>query len=250
MYYGNSNGEEENDTGVWDDGLLCATSKRKPNNDENGFIDSTKNNFTGIAKGFDNINSTTSAKGKIGGANKHKIILDGDYPTLASSNYAEFGTIYNNDWNYQTISVWVNWTGEINGNYALPYGDVRYSDFGRFLIGADGKIRIQNKADTSIFSQNAISANQFAQVVYRFNIDNNTETLFVNGQKEEIERVTNIKVNSEPLRLGYADAFAFSGIIDEFKVSDVARSDSWITAEYRNQVDPLSFYTISQPQGH
>jgi hypothetical protein len=34
------------------------------------------------------------------------------------------------------------------------------------------------------------------------------------------------------------------GIIDELKVSNTARSASWIAAEYNNQNTPGSFYAI------
>ncbi|HOW29312.1 MAG TPA: DUF2341 domain-containing protein [archaeon] len=245
MYFGNETANESNDKDVWDDGFIMVQHlNESPNNDENGFIDSTKNNFTGIAKGFDNINSTTSTDGQIGGANKHKIILDGGYPSLASSNYVEFGTIYNNDWNYQTISVWVNFTGETNGGYALIFGDERYNNFGRFVLNGPGSILIQNQPTSNLFSSNRVPTNEFAHIVYRYNIDENKEYIFVNGQKEEKNRDVNIKLNTSPLRLGYADSFAFSGIIDEFKVSDVARSDSWIKTEFNNQSIPEAFIKV------
>ena len=250
MYYGNQDGQEENDLEVWDNNFIMVQHlNESTENDVVGFIDSTSNNNNGVAKGFDDVNSTTNTIGKIGGANLHKIVLDGDYPTDASSNYIEFGTIYNNDWNYQTVSVWVNWTGETNGGYALPYGDIRYSNFGRFMVGSTGVILAQNQASGNTYSTNRVYANEFTHIVYRYNIDENKEYVFVNGQKQEKDREINIALNAHPLRLGYADAYAFSGIIDEFKVSNTARSDSWIKTEYLNQVDPYSFFVFSNQEG-
>jgi hypothetical protein len=246
MYFGNPLANETNDKETWDDDFVMVQHlNESPNNNEiDGHKDSTKNNKHGIAKGFDNIYSTTNIQGKIGGANKHKIILDGSYPSLASSNYVEFGTIHNNDWNYQTISVWINRTGETNGGYALIFGDARYANFGRFLV--NGTLLVQNQSSGNSFTTNRVPANEFAHVVYKYNIDENKEYIFVNGQKQEKERNINISLNEHPLRLGYADSFAFSGIIDEFKVSSIARSDFWIKTEYNNQVDPQSFINIGQ----
>ncbi|MGA1870349.1 MAG: DUF2341 domain-containing protein [bacterium] len=38
----------------------------------------------------------------------------------------------------------------------------------------------------------------------------------------------------------------FNGSIDEVRISNIARSSSWITTEYTNQSDPASFYTIGE----
>jgi len=40
----------------------------------------------------------------------------------------------------------------------------------------------------------------------------------------------------------------FNGAIDEVRVSNIARSPDWISTEYANQSQPLTFYTISAPQ--
>ena len=40
----------------------------------------------------------------------------------------------------------------------------------------------------------------------------------------------------------------FDGIIDEARVSNVARSQDWITTEYTNMISPLTFYSISTEQ--
>ncbi len=40
----------------------------------------------------------------------------------------------------------------------------------------------------------------------------------------------------------------FEGIIDEARVSNIARSDGWIITEYNNQYDPNSFYSVGLEQ--
>jgi len=40
----------------------------------------------------------------------------------------------------------------------------------------------------------------------------------------------------------------FDGIIDEVRVSNIARSNGWITTEYNNQYNPSSFYSVGSEQ--
>ncbi|MFW9783800.1 MAG: DUF2341 domain-containing protein, partial [Candidatus Heimdallarchaeota archaeon] len=40
----------------------------------------------------------------------------------------------------------------------------------------------------------------------------------------------------------------YNGIIDEARISNVARSDEWIVTEYSNQFDPSSFYSVGSEQ--
>lgn len=46
------------------------------------------------------------------------------------------------------------------------------------------------------------------------------------------------------LEIARWNAIEFDGLIDEVKVSDVARSSGWIQTEYNNQSDPNNFYNI------
>ena len=41
----------------------------------------------------------------------------------------------------------------------------------------------------------------------------------------------------------------FNGLIDEVRISNTARSPSWILTEYNNQNNPSTFYTIGSEQG-
>ena len=39
----------------------------------------------------------------------------------------------------------------------------------------------------------------------------------------------------------------FAGILDEMRLSSVARSDGWLVTQFRNQSSPSTFYTVSAP---
>ena len=43
---------------------------------------------------------------------------------------------------------------------------------------------------------------------------------------------------------GYSGAFQFAGLVDELRLSNVARSADWIATEYHNQNSPGSFVTV------
>lgn len=40
-----------------------------------------------------------------------------------------------------------------------------------------------------------------------------------------------------------------NGLMDEVRISTVARSDTWVSAEYLNQADPVSFYSVGPVEG-
>jgi trimeric autotransporter adhesin len=46
---------------------------------------------------------------------------------------------------------------------------------------------------------------------------------------------------------GYSGKY-FTGSIDEVRVSGIARSAAWITAEYSNQSSPSTSYTVGSAQ--
>ncbi|MCX6112619.1 MAG: endolytic transglycosylase MltG, partial [Proteobacteria bacterium] len=43
-------------------------------------------------------------------------------------------------------------------------------------------------------------------------------------------------------------AYTFNGLADEFKISNVARSDDWIKTEYNNQSSPGTFYSVASEE--
>ncbi len=57
----------------------------------------------------------------------------------------------------------------------------------------------------------------------------------------------NLTQNSNQVRIGdhaTSGDDPFDGVIDEVRISSVARSDNWLNTEYNNQSDPGTFYTL------
>jgi hypothetical protein len=67
------------------------------------------------------------------------------------------------------------------------------------------------------------------------------------GLGETDSRSGNINATTEPVVLGrraLGDSRWYLGVIDEARISNVARSADWIQTEYSNQSDPGNFYTL------
>jgi len=47
----------------------------------------------------------------------------------------------------------------------------------------------------------------------------------------------------------YSSVNFWHGVLDEVRLSNVERSDDWVTTEYNNQSAPATFYTISAASG-
>ncbi|MDI6807350.1 MAG: hypothetical protein QMD14_06150, partial [Candidatus Aenigmarchaeota archaeon] len=55
-----------------------------------------------------------------------------------------------------------------------------------------------------------------------------------------------ISTNNLPLKIG--DLIAFNGIIDEVRISNMARSDKCISTTYNNQNSPSTFYSVGNEE--
>ena len=53
------------------------------------------------------------------------------------------------------------------------------------------------------------------------------------------------RTNGTVLTIGYDGHSAFTGTVEELRISNIARSQGWISTEYNNYSSPSSFYTLS-----
>ncbi len=77
--------------------------------------------------------------------------------------------------------------------------------------------------------------------------------LFVNGMQAANTNIGNVAVNNVPgrtLKLAKIDvsSYGLDGRADEARISNVARSSSWVSAEYANQNSPSTFYSVGQEE--
>lgn len=219
MYYGNSSlPDQENVTGVWDSNFLMV---QHLNATSTTLTDSTSNHNDGTAKGA----VTTLASGEIAGCENYtggNITI----PALVLSSQTQF-----------TFSAWI-----------YPLAGARYfisewnNNQGVFLQ-VSGNSVVQMYVN-GIMVQKALSLNQWHYVVGTFN--GTSANLWVDGGSPSSSNATNPIWPSQSMYLGNRNdgTRQFIGLLDEVRVSSIARSNAWILTEYANQKSPSTFYTI------
>ncbi|MHA2275291.1 MAG: LamG-like jellyroll fold domain-containing protein, partial [Candidatus Kariarchaeaceae archaeon] len=104
----------------------------------------------------------------------------------------------------------------------------------------------------------SLSLNQWQHVVVTYNEDStsNDPILYINGVSQSIlwddlPSGTPSDDSAQSLHIGKfagANSRNFDGIIDELHISTIERSADWIITEYNNQLDPISFSSISSEE--
>jgi RHS repeat-associated protein len=248
MWYGNPSVTEsqENKTAVWSNGygavwhfgtpttLSTADSTANANNGiNNGVVPTTgivggAGIFNGTGNTYLDIPSSTSFKPANALTIEAWANITGttNWPAIVSLDYSGYG-----NWN----SPWASYLIALDSNTLQPY----------FGTAASGD-------ETTILDSGSIPANQWTHVVGTF--DGSNLNFYVNGalvttgpQSGPIDYG-----NSRDLSIGtnspYNSSQAVSGLIDEVRISSVARSADWIATEYNNQSSPSTFYSVSNDE--
>ncbi|MFW9773733.1 MAG: DUF2341 domain-containing protein, partial [Candidatus Thorarchaeota archaeon] len=252
MYYGNlTMTSRQNPSGVWySDYAGVWHLDEDPSGVPPQIKDSTTPASDGITYGT--MTSSDQVIGKIGGA------LDFD----GINDYLDFG----NPGELQitgeiTVQVWfkVDYVGNdyiVNKHDGAGFRgwDVSFDDDPG--IAPDGWIMFRYSPDginmiTTGYER--VRVNQWYHVVAVYK-PNEYSKLFMNGTQVAIE-TTGVppSMNDPPFPLRVArrsDASTsfVNGIIDEVRISNIARSNEWILTEYLNQFNPSSFYSVGSEQ--
>ncbi|HPV66516.1 MAG TPA: DUF2341 domain-containing protein [archaeon] len=241
VYFGDENESNSNDTDVWDDNYVGVWH----NNDYND--NSIKESKTGLANATKSGNyPPTQINGKIGYAQYFNGNKRGEITT----------PITNVSYTKATISFWVNfkkaagspgdqilgsqyWT---NNNFALNQHTNNY----RLLLSIGN-----NKYGAHY---NAFSDTD-TWYYYSFTYDSDQTAwadalkLYTNGVVRNISTSTGetdpLSVSS-PYYLKMGKGGYFNGLLDEVRISDILRSESWIKTEYNNQSSPENFYSVGE----
>ena len=240
IYYGNTGDYPyENDhtygaENVWTSDYVAVWHLGEGDDTSTGFYkDSTSNGYDGTLTDADG--DTATSTGVLGGG----LHLNGDADFVdIALNATELGINGATD---RSISAWT-------------YTDT-YTDAGPFSMGS--------RSDAQDFSLRMVAATTYrAQfwggsdldfaytsvgnwVNFILDYDGTTATAYANGTSVASKNVSLNTTDTYDLRLGTWHTSPFlDGILDEVRVSDVVRSTSWISAEYTNQSDTSSFYTI------
>jgi hypothetical protein len=230
MYYENgAASSQENVTGTWNTNYITVQHLEETSGTH---LDSTStgNNSTAIS-----VTTQGSATGQINGAD--------DFDD-ANTDYVQFGTSGMTT-SSGTIDIWANMdassgvrsyilthrTGTDNNRIYL------YEESGTFFVGfAD--VFVNNTGYT-------ITPDTWH--LYTLTWSGANWEVFVDGTSiDSGASATMTSIDASIFIGSYLGINEyFDGILDELKISDIVRSDDWISTEYNNQNSPATFYSLS-----
>lgn len=196
-----------------------------------GLLDSTSNAANGT-----NVNTATATTGKNGGG-----------IATSGSKYANFGSAGNYTTENFTLEMWLNTT---DGNGVLVCKGVNaiggyYMDLGGGIL----RTIINHSGSTDpIFTYVTVTTNVWHHIVF---VRNGTDGKFYYdgaGLTTYSPSITNPTSSADPLVIAqyYSNIgnTPVTGSIDEFRISNVARSADWILTNYNSQNSPSTFFTL------
>jgi len=220
LFYGNSavTTSQANPTGVWDANYKAVW--HLPDGSVLSAADSTSNGNNGT------INSVTASTGQIDGAG----YFNGSGSTnIDMGNAASF-----NITSAMSIEMWMN-PANTGSASLLRKGAGGAGVY--YLYYVSGIVRLAiNDVGWNFGGYTLPSQNQWYHVVGTF--DGSNRRVYVNGVLQDTQGQSSaINTNAANVTVGNngAGGEAFTGYLDEVKVSAVARSGDWIATEYCNQ---------------
>ncbi|MFX1485078.1 MAG: LamG-like jellyroll fold domain-containing protein, partial [Promethearchaeota archaeon] len=241
MYYGNLQASNlEYTTSVWSNSFQGVW--HLDDNPTGTIYDSTSNDYDGTSSG--GMTSDDQIAGKIGGSLDFDGADDGvSLPGVVIGNRAAW-----------TISAWIKMGADTADQRTIYSEGNSGVDEYLFLYVDD------SGSDARFYSASA--AGDYAQVTGSANVENSQWHFVTFVQRSKTDRelyvdgVTNGTSTQDAgtlttdiasigvLNYVWGPCDWFKGAIDEVRISGSANSETWILAEYRNQNDPSSFYSI------
>ncbi|MBN1959567.1 MAG: DUF2341 domain-containing protein [Deltaproteobacteria bacterium] len=256
MYYGNSNASsQQNPTGVWDINYMGVW--HLANNTNTGtasILDSTANHNNGTMENAISEKRVDNAKVGYGVAfdGTNDLINVGSNPSLDNlSIYTFSGWMITDGLGTGVKQRFINKTP--SGTY--DYGQNQFSIFrdsdNEYLYAR----RYRDTSELGVISPSAsVPLSQWNHVVAVFDVPNDSAEIWINGvQRGAIDSTGagGIKDDaSYDLLIGNNPGASrgFAGTLDEWRISNTARSSAWIITSFNNQNDPSSFYVFSNEE--
>ncbi|MHA2298335.1 MAG: DUF2341 domain-containing protein, partial [Candidatus Hodarchaeales archaeon] len=250
LHYGNPVAvSQENPTGVWSNNYTGVW--HLPEDPTGTIYDSTANNNDGTSSG--SMTSDDQVTGQIAGSldfdGTNDDIDVGNLQTLAGSSGL-------------TMSLWFNTNilPTANGNDDTLF--MQHDDFaeqmGIRFDGNNDKLMAyvetgNNAAEIPVFYPGNLAINTWYYAVLTF--DSGVAEFFLNstskGTSDKSGSFTTVPDLTNNMIIGSFNAYSedfFDGILDEVRISAIARSSDWIATEYNNQENPTSFISVGTEQ--
>jgi len=245
MYYGNPTApNQQGVTGTWDTNYQGVWHL----NQGTGVtaVDSTSNANSAVP----NSGNPTASTGQIGGAltfaSPSRLVIAAD-ATLDLTTYSNW-----------TMSAWVKPTTYTGTSWPTiySYGSYRASmGLSQVEAGTDGRIENWTNDTTGLHSTSAVTLNAWNYVTVTRTAT--TTSFYLNGSANgSFATPAAVTTANQVSGIG-ADAVGtidsaeqFKGLIDEMRVSNIARPATWISTEYNNQSSPGTFSTVGAVQAN
>jgi hypothetical protein len=237
MYFGNSSvtSPTESPTDVWDSNYVGVWHLNEdPSGTAPQMKDSTSNGNHGTSAG--SMTSGDQVAGMIGGA------LDFD----GSNDEVRFSSAMLGDRTAWSITAWMQTGGDGEGIYSE--GSLSTDDY--LMIRKDSYVLefyLENPPYYPYFDGGTLGSNFHHVAIVQTSKSNRAS--FVDGGSKTSNGQNSGTINFTTSSIGLVrtrtwNCCEFSGIIDEVRISSIARSDEWIETEYNNQNSPSSFYSV------
>ncbi len=240
LYYGYAGASETSDTDTWDTNFIMI--QHMTDETTSSIEDSTTNNNDGTKQGAGE--PAVTASGKIGDAQD----FDGSNDKITVNDSTSLS--FTND--EMTIEVWVkadtlptNETSILrkDNQWQMAFVD---SDTIRNLIATNG-ITGWTAANDEDYTFSTDTWYYWTFVYNGPNVRHMIDAQQVGSSHTVTGNITDNANVAEIGRCSYTNEF-LDGIIDELRISNVARSDAWIETSYNNQSAPGDFFNVGSEE--
>lgn len=202
-------------------------------------------------------------------ANGNNGQLPGPYPSgatapAAAAGYIDGGasfngsssSVYTADWkmSYLTVSAWINTTQSGSSNPQIICRDSGQctASGGRlwqFRMSTGNKLQFipfnSSGNGVTLTGSTTINDGNWHYVVGTW--DGTYVNIYVDGSSDAAQGSLSGSLNQTATFMLLGTGNYYSGLMDEVRVSGIARSADWIKAEYNNQSSPSTFYYVATP---
>ena len=240
MYYGNPGcSNQENPVGVWDSGFLMV--HHMVDATSSSVEDSTSNNHDGVKRAAGE--PLYSSSGLVDGAQD----FDGSDDIVNISHDSSLN-LESTDF---TVSVWLRHDTSSGAQRFVSKRDLAVVEGWHLERQSDGLLRClawQGAGNSVSLVGGSVSDGVWHFVVFKRDGDSWYSVLddVVVGSTVDSDSIVS---STEPVlfgavKQGSGESGYYNGLLDEIRVSDVARSVDWLSTEYNNQLNPSSFYSL------
>jgi hypothetical protein len=254
MYYGNSTaGSQESSSEVWEDNYTTVWHMNETmDGTANEFTDSTENNFHGQGGGGAIASIPMRVDAKLAGGQR----FDG------SNDYVDVSSVNPQDYDDFTISVWYKSSNTTVSDDEYIFGHLEVYGSGPGIVfgltdnptlaSNEPQQRLYDNTNTLYDEEAGVNVTKDLNWHYITYTRNTTRLQYMidgvvtlNENDDIAGQTINVNAPAGPYIGDWPGATEqVDGILDELRISNIARSVEWSATEYNNQFSPSTFYSV------